>query len=315
MMTGRRTCDKVTFGMDPSKRLTTSDHSQLSQAQLYQSSERTPPRLATSRPPSARGPASGPLVLGERPGRAPSPQPPLPRSSPATSLPPQRQQRSRGDRPVTAGGEARQPGTGTGIGFPAGTGACPAARLTPTPAPPPRSSEESPGDAALSLQGVQPARGQALVATECPRLPVPASPRSSSPGPDGSKGRGPGWSLQPRVAPRCALLRGASAAGGWLLCLCHRPRATRSVPGGGARRHSGFLRCCPSRSPSSSLDPPGLSTRCPFGPPSLRGPRGSEVHGAKCAPTCAVESFVQSSCLGLQTLAQIWCVWPLWVRR
>lgn len=130
MMTGRRTCDEVTFGLDPSKRLTTSDHSQLSQAQLYPSSARTPPRLATRRPPSARGPASRPLVLGERPGRAPSPQPPLPRSSPATSLPPQRQQRSRGDRPVTAGGEARQPGTGTRRGFPAGTGACPAARLT-----------------------------------------------------------------------------------------------------------------------------------------------------------------------------------------
>ncbi|MEJ1289363.1 hypothetical protein NN561_020405 [Cricetulus griseus] len=73
------------------------------------------------------------------------------------------------------------------------------------PVPP----EESPGGAALRRQGVQPARGQALLATESPRLPVVASPRSSSPGLSGSKGRGPGWSPAAtggsalRSAPRC----------------------------------------------------------------------------------------------------------------
>lgn len=176
------------------------------------------------------GTASRPLVLGERPGRAPSPQPPSPRTASATSLPPQRQQRSRSDRPVATGGEMKEPGTGPGWGlFPAGTGACPAARVTPLPrllsVPP----EESPRPC-----------GQALTATESPRLPIPASPRSSSPGPGGSKGRGPGWSPQPRADPCCTLLRGASAAGGWRLC--GRARAARSVPGGGARRHRGRRR-------------------------------------------------------------------------
>lgn len=102
-----------------------------------------------------------------------------------------------------------------------------------TPAPPLSSSRRK--SAALHREGVQPTRGQALPATESPRLPIPASPRSSSPGPGGSKGRGPGWSPQPRAAPCCTLLRGASAAGGWRLC--GRARASRSVPGGGARRH------------------------------------------------------------------------------
>lgn len=76
MMTGRRTCDEVTFGVDPSKRLTTSDHSQLSQAQLYPSSARTPPRLAVCRPPSARDPLAVPSCSGS--GRDAPPRRSLP---------------------------------------------------------------------------------------------------------------------------------------------------------------------------------------------------------------------------------------------
>lgn len=101
-MTGRRACDEVTFGEDPSECLTTSGYSQLSQARLYPSSARITSRSRFLPSIQRSGTASRPLVLGVRPGRAPSPQPPSPRTSSATSLPPQRQQPSRSDRPVAA---------------------------------------------------------------------------------------------------------------------------------------------------------------------------------------------------------------------
>lgn len=246
------------------------------------------------------GTASRPLVFGERPGRAPSPQPPTPRTTSATSLPPQRQQRSRSDRPVAADGEMRQPGTRTrtGMGFVSRWHRrLPSHRSHSTPAPPPSSSRRK--SAALSREGVQPTKGQAQPAIESPRLPVPASPRSSSPGPGGSEGGGPGWSPQPRAAPCDALLRGASAAGGWRLC--GLARAARSVPGGGARRHRGRRRIpqvLPLLLAPSSLSPPGLSSLVAFWAPlpSTRGVSGStrfqkQAHVLR-SLTCSLHAWV-----------------------
>lgn len=183
-------------------------------------------------------------MLGERPGRAPSPQPPSPRTSPATSSRHKGSSRAgvTGPWPRAAkrGGQEQGPGWGSHWHrrLPGRTTHSTLPRRLP---------EESRGSAALRRQGVQLAGEQALPATESPRLPVPASSRSSSPGPGGSKGKGPGWSPQPREAPRCAGLRGASAAGGWRLC--RRPRATRSVPGGRSeaplrRPEADSFRCC-----------------------------------------------------------------------
>lgn len=162
MMTGRCACDEVTFGMDPSECLTMSGRSQLSQAQLYPSSCWTPPHLAACGPSSAQGPLAVPSCSGSRWD-----------SPPRHSLlhptehgpPPSRHKGSSGARVTGLWQRAAGPGWG----------------LTPhsLPVPP----EESLGGTALCRQGVQPTRGQALPATGSPRLPVPASPRSSSPGP------------------------------------------------------------------------------------------------------------------------------------
>jgi hypothetical protein len=162
-----------------------------------------------------------------------------------------------------------------------------------TTAPPSSSSRRK--SAALSREGVQPTKGQALPATESPRLPVPASPRSSSPGPGGSEGRGPGWSPQPRAAPCCALLREASAAGGWRLC--GLARAARSVPGGGARRHRGQRRIPqvlppPPPFPSWPERPGGLLGSLAFNLRVYRSTR-CQIHAHVLrSPTCSLHAWV-----------------------
>lgn len=137
---------------------------------------------------------------------------------------------------MAEGGEARQPGTGTGMGFPAGDGARPAPHgsLRSPPLPPSRCLRDLSGRrcAALRGQGVRPSGGQALAGPSPPR-PRGSPQRLTWP----RRRRGSGWSPRPRAAGRCAGLRGASAAAGWRLC--GRARAARSVPGGGARRHRG----------------------------------------------------------------------------
>lgn len=187
---------------------------------------------------------------------------------------------------------------GTGMGFvsrwhrrlPGRTSHC-------TPAPPLSSSRRK--SAALRREGVQPTRGQALPATESPGLPIPVSPRSSSPGPGGRECRGPGWSPQPRAAPCCSQFRGqappvagVSAAGRGLRA--QFPGAER----GATAARGGFLRCCPSCSPPSSLSPPGLSALVAFWAPS---PSTSSVSGStRCqihahvlrSPTCSLHAWV-----------------------
>lgn len=167
MLTGRRACDEVTFGVDPSECLTTSGYSQLSQARLYPSSAPKPPRLTSCCPSGARGPLAVPSCSG-------SGQDAPPRRNSFTPAPhqppPSGHKGSNGDRvtglwPQTAKGGSQGRGPGWGL-FPAGTGACPAARVS--------SSRRK--SAALCRQGVQPTRGQALPATESPRLPAPVSP-------------------------------------------------------------------------------------------------------------------------------------------
>ena len=103
------------------------------------------------------------------------------------------------------------------------------------------------------------------LASQYPRVPAAAHLA-----PAGARAEGPGGLCSPGL--RAALcsevlappVAGVSATGRGL-----RAQFPGAEPGATAAR-GGFLRCCPSRSPSSSLDPPGLSTRCPFGPPSLR---------------------------------------------
>lgn len=170
-----------------------------------------------------------------------------------------------------------------------------------TTAPPSSSSRRK--SAALSREGVQPTKGQALPATESPRLPVPASPRSSSPGPGGSEGRGPGWSPQPRAAPCCALLREASAAGGWRLC--GLARAARSVPGGGARRHRGQRRIPQVLPPPPS--PPGLSALVAFWAPLPSTLECTEARDAKYTPTCCGALHVAFT-LGFENSRRMMCV-------
>lgn len=236
MMTGRRACDEVTFGVDPSECLTASGYSELPQARLYPSSARTPPRLASRRPSSPQGPLAVPSCSGsgrDAPLRLrrsllhPAAQRPPP-------SPPQRQQRSRSDRPVAADGEKREPGTGTGMGSVSRWHR----RL---PGRPHESLHSRAASQFLQkkVHGPEQGRCPAHRRTGPARHWVPASPRSSSPGPGGS------WGQRARVVSTAAgdsapLLRGASAAGGWRLW--GLARAARSVPGGGARRHRGRRR-------------------------------------------------------------------------
>lgn len=263
MMTGRRACDEVTFGVDPSECLTASGYSELPQARLYPSSARTPPRLASRRPSSPQGPLAVPSCSGsgrDAPLRLrrsllhPAAQRPPP-------SPPQRQQRSRSDRPVAADGEKREPGTGTGMGSVSRWHRrLPGRTSHSTPAPPPSSSRRK--STALSREGVQPTEGQALPATGSPRVPAAAHLA-----PAGAGGRGPGWSPRPQAIPRlCSEGLAppvAGVSGAWRGLRAQFPGAERGATAAGG----GFLRCCPSCSPPSSLSPPGLSALVAFGAP------------------------------------------------
>lgn len=130
------------------------------------------------------------------------------------------------------------------------------------------------------------------LASQYPRVPAaahlaPAGARAEGPGGLCSPGRLRAALCSEVLAPPVA---GVSATGRGLRA--QFPGAER----GATAARGGFLRCCPSRSPSSSLDPPGLSTRCPFGPPSLSEGRKCTVPNALprvlWSPSCSLQAWV-----------------------
>lgn len=163
-----------------------------------------------------------------------------------------------------------------------------------TPAPPSSSSRRK--SAALSREGVQPTKGQALPATPSRSPRVPAAAHLA---PAGVRAEGQGGLPQPRAAPCCALLREASAAGGWRLC--GLARAARSVPGGGARRHRGQRRIpqvlplllAPTPPfPSWPERPGGLLGSLAFNPRVYRSTR-CQIHAHVLrSPTCSLHAWV-----------------------
>lgn len=126
------------------------------------------------------------------------------------------------------------------------------------------------------------------------RRPRPGPPQSLTWPWRGSRAEDRGWpaprpglaSPPPGRSRRCsplaaaALLRGASAAGGWRLC-GRRARLALSSPGrseaAAAAAGGGFLRCCPSRFPrtSSAGTPAPPPPAPPFGPRQPRRPQGA----------------------------------------
>lgn len=118
------------------------------------------------------------------------------------------------------------------------------------------------------------------LASRSPRVPAAAHLA-----PAGVRAEGQGGLPQPRAAPCCALLREASAAGGWRLC--GLARAARSVPGGGARRHRGQRRI-PQVLPLllGPPSPPGLSALVAFWAPLPSTLECPEARDAKYTPTC-----------------------------
>ncbi|XP_036084918.1 nascent polypeptide-associated complex subunit alpha, muscle-specific form-like [Rousettus aegyptiacus] len=250
----------------------------------------SPPRLLTCAhsPPLARNPSAPERPVGAAPPAAAASASALPRAA-APCTP-----RSGFRAPATKAGADARRCRGRGRIW-AGTGAGP--RHTNTLAlTSPLRLPSSPGkvrrSASRRRQGVRsPPKGSSCRAEACARARLatshlPASPRPRSGVPAAAhlalawrEGRTRGWpapwpgpsphpqSGSQRCAPlaRAALLRGASAAGGWRLSGRRVGRALSS-PGRSeapaAAAGGGFLRCCPSRFPGISADP-----RTPVAPP------------------------------------------------
>lgn len=331
--TRARARDQVTFGVEQSspgtlsKRPATAGRSQLCPSELSPSSRVT---SAPPYPPSPRPghPPQQPSGWGSR-SRA-LPAAPLPPSAPsrARSLPPQRRRREPGWQAF--GLRARTARAGSPQAADArvrvrgwhGRPPSPHKRTgAHTPAPPSDPSRKSQPLRLPAQAGCpQPAKGQPLPGRGVhsrpagdlspPRLPAPRVPAAAHLALAAREGRGPGVALAsaglvspppvrvaaPRSARSAALLRGASAAGGWRLSGRQAGRALSS-PGRSeataAAAGGGFLRCCPSRFPRSSPagtpapppPPPRLSVfrrlGAREGPSGLPGPPGVEwAHGS-----------------------------------
>lgn len=250
-----------------------------------------PPPPPPSQPLRLRGTVPGAPGAASASALPAARQPPLSHAR-ASALPPQRQRGELGvtglwppgaDRTGTEpqGADARRRGKGVRIS--AGTGACPrhANTLALTSSLRLRSPPETVlRSASPRRQGPQPAKGQLLPgrgvrsrpardlsppASRCPGVPTAAhlalawrEGRGPGGGPRLRRGSSPHpQSGSQRCAPlaRAALLRGASAAGGWRLSGRRADRALSS-PGrseaAATAAGGGFLRCCPSRFPRIS---------------------------------------------------------------
>lgn len=126
-----------------------------------------------------------------------------------------------------------------------------------------------------------------------PRLHAPRIPTAAHLALAAREGRGPGVArasagarlptpsrvAAPRSARSAALLRGASAAGGWRLSgrlACRALSSPGRSEAAAAAAGGGFLRCCPSRFPRTSAagTPAPPPSAPPLGLPPPRRPRG-----------------------------------------
>lgn len=199
---------------------------------------------------------------------------------------------------MATGGQMKELGTGPGWGlFPAGTGACPAPRVTPLPlllsVPPEESPRPCTGKVSSPPED-RPCPPLSPLASRSPRVPVaahlaPAGARAEGQGGLHSPGRLRAALCSEGLAPPVA---GVSAAGRGLRA--QFPGAERGATATGG----GFLRCCLSSSPPSSLSHLGLSALVAFWVPSPSNPRvsgstRSPIHAHVLRrPTCSLHAWV-----------------------